>query len=210
MPKLTRSAVAMLAALLVVGCAAGEQDPVIDDIDPATQEQDTSTHDEAQEESEFEEPDEEAAPADGIVVGGTWSRMSSRRAGVGAIYFELENTTSEDDALIAAGVSEEIAGWIELHETYMVEDDDQGGGAHGMSGDGDDAGEHAGAPMMAMREVESIAIPAGGTTTLEPGGLNLMLMEIVEDLVPGETFELTLEFDRADPMTVVVEVRAHS
>jgi periplasmic copper chaperone A len=212
MSMLTRSAVAPLVVLLVVGCATGEQDAVIDDVDPAAVEREGPVIVEGVEEEptsvETEQPEEppEVAGAEALVVSGAWSRMSPRRAGVGAVYLELENAASDDDALVAASVPADVAGWVELHETYMVEDEDEGDGGHGMGGDGDDAG----APMMAMREVESITIPAGGTTTLEPGGLHLMLMDIVEDLVPGETFELLLEFERADPMTVVVEVRAHS
>jgi len=61
--------------------------------------------------------------------------------------------------------------------------------------------------MMGMREIEALDIPAGETVSLVPGGYHLMLLELADDLVPGETFELTLTFAPAGEVSVTVEVR---
>jgi copper(I)-binding protein len=153
------------------------------------------------------------------------SRMSPQMAGVAAVYLDLDNGTDQDDALIGASVPAEVAGRVELHETYTVDDgtddgmgdtegmdDDAMGDTEGMDddamGDTDDTdGMDEGAAMMSMREVAQIALPAGETVELVPGGLHVMLFDLVEDLVPGDTFELTLDFEQADSLTVTAEVR---
>ena len=155
-----------------------------------------------------------AAPAsasDELVVEDVWSRMSSMRSGVAAVYLAVQNPTGTGDVLIGARVPADTAGRVEIHETYLVEGEAQGDHGGMPQGDGPHGRDEddVGAPMMAMRQIDSIEVPAGGSATLEPGGLHLMLMELVDDLAPGDTYELTLEFERSAPVTVVVEVRAH-
>ncbi len=151
------------------------------------------------------------ADGDAIAVDDVRSRMSPMLAGVAAVYLDLENTTDTDDALVGASVPAEVAASVELHESYAV--DDAMDGEDGMADEttmeddamGDDAmGDDA---MMSMREVPEIALPAGATVELVPGGLHIMLIDLVEDLSPGDTFELTLEFEQADSVTVTAEVR---
>ncbi len=164
---------------------------------------------------EAAETDEEAA----ILVHHARSRMSPSRAGVAAVYLDLENPTATDDVLVAASVPEGFAGRVEVHETYEVDDDSMAGDGH-MSSDGnghmsDDTGMHGGsdsdAPaMMGMREVPGIPVPAGSTVELVPGGYHIMLMDLAEDLVTGEEFTLTLELEHAGAVTVSVEVRDHA
>jgi periplasmic copper chaperone A len=141
-----------------------------------------------------------------IAVDDVRSRMSPMLAGVAAVYLDLENATDTDDALVGASVPATVAGRVELHETYAVDDTMDGEGM----GDSDDTMDGEGMDdggMMSMREVPSIALPAGSTVDLAPGGLHLMLIDLVEDLSPGDTFELTLEFEQADSVTVTAEVR---
>jgi periplasmic copper chaperone A len=145
------------------------------------------------------------------------SRMSPKLASAAAIYLTLTNPTDTDDALVAASVSEDVAAAVELHETYEItEDGETDDGMHGsddddgMDDDGMDdmgMGEGDAAPMMGMREIPSIPVPAGGEVELTPGGLHLMVMDLVVDLEAGDTYELVLEFEHADPTTVTVEVR---
>lgn len=161
-----------------------------------------------------------AAAAEGaveLVISDVRSRMSPSRAGVAAVYLDLENPTEHDDALVAASVPPEVAATAEVHETYVMDeggdaamDDGHGGGGmdassgHAASG-AEDA--HDGMGMMGMREVARVPIPAGGTIALEPGGYHLMLLDLATDLAPGDTFEVTLEFERAGQRTVTAEVR---
>jgi periplasmic copper chaperone A len=163
---------------------------------------------------------EEAAGT--IEVTDVRSRMSPKLASAAAIYLTLTNPTDTDDALVAARVSEDVAAAVELHETYEITGDEDPEDSAGMHGGDDDAGmgdddpgdEGTGmdadaAPMMGMREIPSIPVPAGGEVELVPGGLHLMVMDLVVDLEVGDVYELVLEFELAGPVTVTVEVRDH-
>ena len=55
--------------------------------------------------------------------------------------------------------------------------------------------------------MDEIAIAAGQTVTLEPGGYHVMMLDLVEPLKTGDTFELTLTFAEAGDMVIEVEVR---
>ena len=89
-----------------------------------------------------------------------------------AMYVNITNNGDADTALV--GASSDVAGMIELHE---VGADDEG--------------------VMQMRAIEgqSIALPAGETVVLEPGGLHVMAMGVTRTLSEGDdvTFTLTLE-----------------
>jgi copper(I)-binding protein len=54
---------------------------------------------------------------------------------------------------------------------------------------------------------EGIVIPANATITLEPGSSHLALYGLRTDLVQGESFPLTLQFERAGEVTVMARVR---
>ena len=51
-----------------------------------------------------------------------------------------------------------------------------------------------------------IELPAGGSVTLAPGGLHLMLMELDSPIVEGEPVPVTLEFQHAEPMEIELRV----
>lgn len=57
--------------------------------------------------------------------------------------------------------------------------------------------------VMEMRQVPQIDVPAKGQVTLAPGGLHIMLIGLKQDLKPGETASVTLNFE--DGSTVVVD-----
>ena len=67
---------------------------------------------------------------------------------------------------------------------------------------------HGGMGMMRMQEVDAIAVPAGATVELKPGGLHLMLIDLAKPLVAGETFTVTLAFASGETLPVPVEVRS--
>lgn len=123
----------------------------------------------------------EAAPSgDAIRIEGA----TARPATVGqnsAAYFTVVNPTGEDDRLVK--VESTVAKSTELHET--VEE----GGVFKM-----------------MPRPEGFAVPAGGQVELKPGGKHVMLLELTRELKPGETFPLTLTFEKAGPMEVQVEL----
>lgn len=61
--------------------------------------------------------------------------------------------------------------------------------------------------MMKMQKVESVAIPAGKTTKLEPGGYHVMLMKLAKPLKAGETIAVTLTFEKAGKKEVKATVK---
>jgi copper(I)-binding protein len=61
--------------------------------------------------------------------------------------------------------------------------------------------------MMEMKPVDQIAVPAGGSVALEPGGFHIMLRDLVKPLEVGTTVELTLTFEKAGDKVVTADVR---
>jgi periplasmic copper chaperone A len=57
-----------------------------------------------------------------------------------------------------------------------------------------------------MGVLDEVELPAGDTVRFRPGELHLMLVVPDESVVVGGTFDLTLRFDRSEPITVPVEV----
>lgn len=133
----------------------------------------------------------------GITVTGAWSRKSPMVANAAAVYLDVRNTGDADDQLVSASVPPTVAKKVELHET-VAETPATMTGATTMPG---------AAPMMTMKPVEAIDLPAGRTVQLKPGGYHIMLLDVA-DLRVGSTFELTLEFANAGKTTTEVEVRA--
>ena len=125
------------------------------------------------------------APSGGgsLTVTGAWARTSMSMDTAGAAYLTITNGTGQDDALI--GVSTPAATSPEIHETTA-----------------------AGSGMMGMHPVDRIAIPAGQTVKLEPGGYHIMLIGLTGELKAGTTIQLTLKFEKAGEVKVTAEVRA--
>ena len=100
----------------------------------------------------------------------------------GAVFMTLENRGDSDDVLLSAEC--DVAGTVELHESKM----DENG-------------------VMKMSPVPNIPVPAGDSATLKPGGLHVMLLGLNEALAEGDTFSVTLNFEKSGSKTVEVEVR---
>jgi periplasmic copper chaperone A len=63
--------------------------------------------------------------------------------------------------------------------------------------------------VMQMRKVEGgLPIDPGASLVFAPGGTHLMLLGLEDALNAGEQLLLTLEFDRAGPVDVLVPVSA--
>lgn len=121
-----------------------------------------------------------ATPEGSPMAGG----MSGKpMGGMGAAYFLVENGGSEADRLIAA--SADVSDVVEIHEIA----DNNG--------------------VMEMRPLtDGVEIPAGETVALEPGGYHIMLIGLKHDLNAGDTFDLTLTFERAGEVVVPVTVQS--
>ncbi len=115
-----------------------------------------------------------------IEVCDVWTRPKTQSSTAGGVFLTLKNTDKKEAFLISA--STPIAARVELHDHIMEND------------------------VMKMREVPSIAIPAGGTVKLQPGGLHVMFFGVKQALKPGDTFPLTLNFKNTKSITVQVSV----
>ncbi len=102
---------------------------------------------------------------------------------VGGGYLTIHNKGASNDRLVAASSS--IADMVELHEMAME-------------------GE-----VMRMRKLnDGIPVPAGATVELKPGGLHLMFMKVKDPFKAGGSVPLTLTFEKAGSVDLVLPVDA--
>ena len=116
-----------------------------------------------------------------LTVSDLWARPGIEE-GNSAVYFVIDNKTSADEQLLSA--SSEAATHVELHLSSMSDDG-----------------------TMVMQQQESIPIPAGDSVELKPGGLHVMLIELRQDLKPGDELNLRLNFQNAGEKEYKVTVR---
>ncbi len=121
-----------------------------------------------------------SALAGDIMVKNAWSRASAGMANAGAAFMEIHNMGKTDDKLVSA--SSNISAKGELH-------------THKMDGD-----------IMKMRRVDFIPVAAGGSTELKPGSYHVMFMGLKNKLIEGESFPLTLTFEKAGNVNLTVKV----
>jgi copper(I)-binding protein len=114
-----------------------------------------------------------------LAVRDAWVRATP---GAAAAYLTLENRSGRSDRLVSVGSP--VARRVELHESRVENG------------------------IMRMRRIEGIAVPAGGSVRLEPGGLHVMLMGLHEPLAEGQGVPLTLSFESGATLAVDAEVRA--
>lgn len=105
---------------------------------------------------------------------------ASRSGDSAAVYLSLSNPLDHDLTLREVRVVEGAQG-ATVHETRMQ-------------------GE-----VMRMRPVDGLAVPAGETVDLEPGGLHVMLSGVSTE---ARTLELVLVFDQGPPLPFEVDLPA--
>lgn len=102
-------------------------------------------------------------------------------AGVVPISLVIQNA-GDDDRLLSGATP--VASRVTLHQTRLVD------------------GRREMAPVL-----DGIGVPAGETLYLEAATSHLMLVGLRTDLVQGQTFPLTLRFERAGEVEVMVRIR---
>lgn len=145
----------------------------------------------------------------GVESDDAWARTSPAAVSVGAAYVEL--TSAETDRLIGVSVDPSVAASVEIHEIVPVSghmgDTDSGDTNSGETELGDTESSETEMPHQMQEVTGGLELPAGETVVLEPGGYHLMLIDLVEPLEAGSAFELELDFENSDPLTVTFDVR---
>lgn len=118
-----------------------------------------------------------------LVIDHPYAIPSLKGVANGSTYFRgIRNKSNKPDRLLS--VSTPVAERVEVHR--MVTE-----GA-----------------VMRMREVGSIELPPGETTSLRHGGqYHLMLINLKQPLKDGDRFDLTVRFERAGTQTMTVWVQ---
>lgn len=117
-----------------------------------------------------------------VAISEAWVRPSIGDVAVTAAYMSVTNGGRVDDVLLSAKSAR--AKRVEIHETTMTDDG-----------------------VMQMRPLpDGLTIPAGGSTSLKPGGAHLMVIGLDGKLAEGDELPLTLEFEKAGPIEVTVPV----
>jgi periplasmic copper chaperone A len=116
-----------------------------------------------------------------LVISQPWSRAAPRGAEVATAYLTIENKGTAADRLV--GGSAEIAEKIQIEQIGMA------GGA------------------MTLQTVEGgLAIAPGEKLVLAPGGYRLALMKLKSPMKKGTKISMTLQFEKAGPVTVPFDV----
>ena len=115
-----------------------------------------------------------------IEIENAWMRPSSKNMAT-ALYFTIENNTGFADTLYK--VDSDIAGRVEVHETYTQHD------------------------MMGMREVDMIVIESGESFELKPGSHHIMLMKLKRDINNRDKAEFVLHFKQAGEIKITATAK---
>lgn len=119
-------------------------------------------------------------PGAPITVERAWARATPGTITTGGAYMTVIDHGTTSDRLI--GVSTPIAGKAEVHEMTT----DNG--------------------VMKMRAVDGVAIEPGKSLELKPGGYHVMLTDLKQPLKEGDSFPLTVTFEKAGSIPVTVKV----
>lgn len=115
-----------------------------------------------------------------LMIGLPYARATVPGQTAGGGFLTIENKGA-DDRLVAARAA--VSNTVELHTMTM---------------DGN---------VMKMRAVDAIPVPAGRTVELKPGGLHIMFIGLKAPLGEGDSFPMTLRFEKAGEVTVNVKVQ---
>ena len=112
-----------------------------------------------------------------MTIADTWVKATAgaEDPSMTAAFGVLTNHTDRDLTIVSA--TNDVTDRTELHEMAMVD------GA-----------------MVMRRVTGGIPIPAKGTTTLEPGGLHVMIMDAKAPITPGDDVHVTLTLSDGSTM----------
>lgn len=116
-----------------------------------------------------------------LSIDGAWTKAMLPGQKVGGGFLTIANKGSADDRLVSAASA--AAPNVQIHEMAVVND------------------------VMEMRQLpDGIAIPAGQTVELKPGGLHLMFMDVSEPFKEGGMVPVTITFEKAGKAELMLPV----
>ena len=115
-----------------------------------------------------------------IVVERPWARATPAGARSGVVYVTLINNGSAGDSLLSAATP--VADQVQFHSATEE---------NGVS---------------RMREMRTVDVTPGARVAFSPGGLHIMMVGLKQPLKEGQTFPLTLNFEKAGKIDVTVPV----
>ena len=98
-----------------------------------------------------------------------------------AAYLVIENHGSADQ-LVAA--ESDASAEVQLHRSILHDDG-----------------------VVEMQRQQFIEIPARGRLVMEPGGFHIMLLDVQRKLEPGQSIQIRLLFEHANPIDAQVQIR---
>lgn len=118
-----------------------------------------------------------------LAIAHPWSMELPPNAPTVAAYFVISNAGADVDRL--TGVDSPVAGAAQLHEH--------------VNKDG----------LMKMQQVQTVDIPAGGEVKFAPMAYHVMLLDLKDrsKLTDGQSFPMTLHFEKTGDVTVDVKVQ---
>jgi len=116
-----------------------------------------------------------------IAIERPYARATLPGQPTGGAYLRLDNKGAADRLV---SVKTAVSQSVELHTSSM---------------DGD---------VMRMRQVDAIDVPSNKTIVLEPNGTHIMLVGLKAPLKQGDSFPMTLKFEKAGEVVVDVKVQA--
>lgn len=118
----------------------------------------------------------------GMAIDEAYSFATPKGFAVAAVFMTINNNTDVDDRMI--GFRTNRSNKPELH-TMVMEGD-----------------------IMRMRAIDSYDIPSGKSHMLVPGGDHLMLFDMPENLVAGETFDGIAIFEKSGEVPITINVKS--
>jgi len=129
---------------------------------------------------EFSPAQAQTTAAAPITIENAWARATPGAVTTGGAYMTLVDHGTSPDRLVA--VSTPVAGKAELHVMSM----DKG--------------------ISTMRPVDALTVEPGKPVELKPGGYHVMLIDLKAPLKLGDSFPMSLTFEKAGTIQVTVKV----
>jgi copper(I)-binding protein len=115
-----------------------------------------------------------------LTVADAWSRATPGASKTAVVYMTIVNGGASDDRLV--GGATPVAEQVQFHSNV----NDNG--------------------VMRMRELTAIDVAAGASVTLKPSSTHAMLVGLRQPLKEGQSFPLTLDFEKTGKVEVMVAV----